>query len=281
MRGKLLAFVGLLLFWSGSAWADEVANLVADGTIFRAASGAAYAILVEGAAFFSVFIDGKKRYRSDGPNPHLKLGTLFVSDDGLTVTWMLADHFYGQPAPEEMKDWPALIFYREGKEIRRYSLAELLVRKDQVCWSTSHTEWIVERRNPDWSPAGMSFSFSPDGSRFELETTSFRRYLFEPRTGKMLLAEDTELFREADLIVYGEVTAGVEKGRIAIREPFLIKGSVPAKETLTCLDPAGYFPSGRWGVVVLNKKGTDWVVQEPPWRVPVSYNILSRRETAD
>lgn len=77
--------------------------------------------------------------------------------------------------------------------------------------------------------------------------------------------------------------AAAERGWIRVEEISLIKDPAPARETVTCLDPAGYFPfpAGEWAVVVLKKKGADWVVQEPPWRVPVSYNILSRQGAAD
>lgn len=257
------------------ARADQFANLLRNGRVFESASKGSAAVISGSATFFSVFAGKKKRYDSP-PDPALRFGNLFVSDDGDTVVWMLADHFYGNHS--DYSKLAALVFYKKGVPIKQCSLAELLVRTRLVSQSVSHTDWILKHRQP--GPSAVVFA--PDGSRLEFETTSLRHYIFDPKTGAFLVSEDSPLWKGADLIVYAEI---VNLKVNQLTPPLgsvwestnyhITKGDPKMVGRIRFEDPTWTYQSG-WSTVALKKtdRGQGWVTTGPAHQIPVLYNAL-------
>jgi hypothetical protein len=268
----LVSSVALVLGSSGRVSADAVANVARDGTSFHSASGTSRAVLSGGGTVFTLFMNGRQRYVSSPPHP-LSFGRLWVSEDGRYVTWMLAERFYATVGRRASTGQvPALIFYVDGKEVKQYTLTELLVRPQLVSVSTSHTQWIAESRNADWSPGPPGVVFAPDGRRLSLETTSMRQYVFDPTDGRMLEGGDTVLYKNADLIVYGECRPE-SAGRVRMTRFRLVKGTLTAQEAIVFSDPTGSFDQG-WHTAALGKEGAGWTAIAPAHALPILFNVL-------
>jgi hypothetical protein len=270
----VLSFVSFLGLRPSPAHADETSGLTFDGAEFASASGAARAVLGGGTTYFTLFLNKKRRYVS-APASKLDLGNLLVSNDGRYVTWMLSEHFYRQgfyPQGEETKKLAALRFYVDGKIIQEYTLQELLVRPDLVSESMSHTQWIMEYRNADWSPGPPSVTFAPDGSRLEFETTSLRHYVFDPRDGQMVQGDDNDLYKRSDLIVYGECEP-VGAQRMRMSRYGYVKGQMPNREPIIFSNPSGSYDKG-WHAVPLKKGKEGWIALEPAYKLDILYNVL-------
>jgi hypothetical protein len=249
------------------AWADAELQLLRDGGTFQSASKAVQAVIGGGVTFFTVFVGKKKKYEST-PEKHLAMGRLLVADDKRYVTWILSERFAGKGIPQDL---PALIFYVDGKPVKQYTLPELLVRTHLISESVSHTQWVFEHRNPSRSPL-PDVVFAPDGSRLEFETTSLRRYVFNPRDGRMIEGDDMPLYKKADLIVYGECKR-TPSGQVQLAGYGYVKGG-GSKTPIVFSDPTGTYISG-WHTVPLKKEGSDgWAVLAPATDLPVIYNTL-------
>jgi hypothetical protein len=274
---RLVAVVASFVLCAiGRVSADGFANVAGAGASFSSASGTSRAVLGKDGTVFTLFTNGRQRYVSSPPHP-LSFGRLWVSEDGRYVTWMLAERFYATVGRRASSGQvPALIFYVDGKEVKHYSLTELLVRPQLVSVSTSHTQWIAETRNADWSPGPPGVVFAGDGKRLTLETTSMRRYVFDPTTGSMLEAGDTALYTKADLIVYGECRPE-GPGRVRLARFRSVKGAVTAQESIVFSDATGSFDQG-WHTVALARDGAGWTAIAPAHALPIVFNVLPTAE---
>lgn len=279
---QMAAFIAVclvVLFDPSVAHADAELSLLRDGMIFESLSKTASAVISGSASMFSVFVGKKKRYTSP-PDPSLRFSTLFISDDGDTVVRMLPDRFVST-TETDIEKRGALVFYQKGLPIRQYLLQELLVRSQLVSYSTSHTLWIMESRRSDWSPGPPKLTFAPDGSRLEFETTSFRHYVFDPKTGAALVAEDSDIWKKADLILYADIKNLKENQppppRVTIWESQryrILKGDPKMKERIRFEDPTQSYLRSGWTAVALKKTAQGWVATVPAYQIPVMYNAL-------
>ncbi|MBS1996413.1 MAG: rhodanese-like domain-containing protein [Cyanobacteria bacterium SZAS LIN-2] len=265
----LVATGAIWLSGSDPALADAEANVKRDGAVFQSRSKEAQAELVAGGAALKATANGKVLYTTEPPMERLSLGSAYISNNGETIAWLLSERFSGPYDDQAMKA-PALICFKNGKIIKSYSLAELLVRKNMISRSASHTQWIPEKHDTGWRFA-PTVLFAADGGRLEFETTSMRHYVCDPRTGNMTKSEDTEVWRDADVILYGEFT--VEGRQINLKRPFFMKGTIANPEAAKVRDTTGSFTSG-WHTLALKKEGDGWATTVPDYKVSTLYNML-------
>jgi hypothetical protein len=266
----VIAISALLRATAAPALADAVANIERDGAQFDSASGTAHAVMAGKGTIYSVNLAGKHLYDTSPPVAHLDLGYAHLSNDGQILAWVLADHFLGGA---DSLNSPAVAFFRNGKLCKTYTLSELLVRPRFVSYSVSHTQWLPELREANWKFI-PNLVFEPDGSKLRFETTSFRKYVFEPASGKMLSGDDTDVWKQADLIVYGEV-ARIGNG-LQMKSVKLLKGTTKNSSKIIFLDPTGTYSDG-WHAVALKVRGGEsdgWVTSAPEYKLPVIYNAV-------
>jgi len=279
---SFFVFVVVSSFLLGTAefaHADNIANLLHAGSTFVSANGLAKLTIGPTLTTFTVWLSGKELYQSQTPLPDMKVGEFFVSNNGKFVVWMLAEHFYDGLTKKNNNDSPALLFYAEGRPIKSYMYGELLQRETLVSHSTSHTQWVMSYRNPDWSPSDRRGArLSEDGQRFELQTTSFREYVFNVETGDMLSGRDSDLWTSADLIVYGPIKVE-SPGHVKISTFAVVKDDanvVAGVNEIHALDPTRTFQDRDYLTVVLKKKGDQWEIVQPRWTIEILYNTLGR-----
>ncbi len=266
---SLMAALALLCFSPLPSQADAVANIKGDGAVFKSATGKALAVLGGGGISYTVKVDGRTIYATM-PEPRLNLGNAYLSEDGRLLVWVLADHFLmGQG--EHLKA-PALIFYKDGKRLKSYSLEELLVRPKMVSYSASHIQWLPSLHDEHWK-FSSPVTFQEEKGKLLLETTSMRKYVFDCTSGKMLSAEDNDVYRGADILIYGEVDGGA--GKLSFKRGQIIKGDLGADALKGALiiDPTGTFSSG-YHTLALKKVAGTYVVSAPEYKVPTIYNAL-------
>lgn len=251
-----------------AAYADAVANIKRDGTIFYSASKQSQALLTGNGKSYLVTRGNDPLYTVNDV-PRLNLGSAFVSNDGRTLVWMLAEHFLGTANQDALNN-PALIFYRDGKETKRYTLEELLLRPKLISMSTSHTQWIPDIHDEHWkfTPAVV---FAPDGSKLQLQTTSMRSYTFDPKSGAIVTSGDTDVWQGADVIAYGELSGG--SGQLRIKKAVFLKGKLDKIEEISIFDPSGSYSSG-YHTVPLKQVLGQWVTTAPEHKISTIYNML-------
>lgn len=266
---------GLFTLWlliagclSAVVSADEEANIKPDGAEFKSASGAVRAILGDKGTRYSVFIGEKHLYDTSPATDRLDLGIAYISDDGKVLSWVLAERFYG-PAVEALQH-PAVIFFYDGKLRKSYSLEELLVRPKLVSHSVSHTEWIPELRDGDWK-FRPNVTFTSDGSRLQFQTTSFRKYVFDSKTGDVISAEDTDPWKQADVILFGKLVRASAGWQLEWCK--FIKGKIDDPGAAMISDPTGTYSEGSHAMA-LRKKGNSWIAIAPDYELDVIYNVL-------
>ncbi len=266
----------VMLFCASSAFADGVANLLSPGQEFAAALTTTVAIVGPKVKDFVVSVKKKLLYKVTEVPSNFQMGTLLLSNDGRTVVWMLAERFFKTEEKEPL-EMPAVVFFLDGKTVKIWKYGELIVRPGLVSDSISHTAWVMETRRQDWSLGERPVKLSPDGKQFELLTSSFRSYVFDAQTGQQLKAEDTPLYREADLIIYGPISS--EGARLTSKEFRLVKGTWPKSKPrlIEFKDPTRTYLSDRemWATVSLKQEGQAWVVSAKHWEVPMIYNRLT------
>lgn len=251
-----------------AAYADAIANIKQDGTIFYSASKQSQALLTGNGKSYLVTRGNDPLYTINDV-PRLNLGSAYVSNDGHTLVWMLAEHFLGTANQDALKN-PALIFYRDGKETKRYTLEELLLRPKLISMSTSHTQWIPDIHDEHWkfTPAVV---FSPDGSKLQLQTTSMRSYTFDPKSGAITSSGDTDVWQGADVIAYGELSGG--SGQLRIKKAVFLKGKLDKIEEISIFDPSGSYSAG-YHTVPLKQVLGQWVTTAPEHKISTIYNML-------
>lgn len=295
--GILFAFIA---FDATFANATEVANLLLGGAEFSSMNGLAKLILGASLNTFSVWLSGKEIYKSAKEYSLFNAGRFFITNSGNHVVWLLSDKFHsatvdkGPKAPsknltknlqknaqKEIQKTAdaaspiALIFFERGKETKSYTLRELLGRENLVSRSPSHTQWVMNYRNSDSTPAEkQGAGLAANGTLLELETTSFKTYSFDMVTGNMTYAADSEAFTKADAIVFGKVNANSTR-LVRINSIHVIKdrhGDLRGLFEVKADDPTKTLRDGQTYTIVLNKKGEHWEVVEPRCHIDVSYH---------
>jgi hypothetical protein len=271
----IMLSMGLSLVGEDRALADSECRNPNLGANYQSASQCALARWRPHGTAFDVSLNGKVLYSTSPPQTRLELGRAFVSNDAQTVVWILNDRFscniHPGPQPIDAVDLnaPALICFFKGKLVKSFTLAELLLRTNMLSASASHVQWIPEKRDGNWkfSPTVV---FKDDGSSLEFETTSMRRYVIDPRTGTVLTAEDTSIWKDADAIVYGQLAGG--RGRLQLKQAKALKGTASALEKATIFDPTASYDAG-WHTIAVKKILGAWTTIAPDYKVPVIYNI--------
>jgi hypothetical protein len=95
-------------------------------------------------------------------------------------------------------------FYRNGKEVRRYTVNELLHDKRKIIKTASHYFW---------KDSSYPLALSLDEKRFTVFLIDGSRYTFNPATGMIVPTTDTErIGRARKLFAEGETLR--QKGRL-------------------------------------------------------------------
>ena len=251
------------------AFGDTYSNIKRDGFKFPSVSHTAQATLMNQGTQYSVKANGKHLYDSSPSIARLDLGDAYLSDDGQTLIWILANRFFGETSEEALQS-PALIFFQAGEAVKQYALAELLVRPKLISRSTSHTQWILEPMNANWRFLAP-VRFTPHENRLQFETTSFRQYVFDTKTGNMLSGGDTDLWKQSEVILYGELVSSGSDWNIKLGK--FIKGNIENLQSSIIHDPTGTYSAG-WHTLALRKLEDKWVVLAPTFELSVLYNTL-------
>jgi hypothetical protein len=115
--------------------------------------------------------------------------TILLTDDGVNL--VVVDDF------SERRPGPALdvlMFYRDGIQIKKYSLGDLLKDPSNIESSVSHFRWFF---HPETLPVR--------DSKLKLETFELINYEFDMRTGNVLKKETDQVLSKDSLYVYGAV----------------------------------------------------------------------------
>ncbi len=207
---RRLAILGLLL-GADHARADAVA-------FGCTAAGNVKPITEKGACvgFIAHDANGKVVQRVD--QGYQISGSIHATPDGSTVMMLHSNPYTNKPFDSQ----PALVVFRNGKEVAKYSMTDLVVRMNLVTRSTSHHRWLTTY---------------PDlvlGKTLELATTSQRVYRFDVATGKQSSADDTADWKNCDLIVYLGERPQIASGDLYhVAKPWLAKGAMTFSSGLT------------------------------------------------
>jgi hypothetical protein len=116
---------------------------------------------------------------------------VFVSADGRYLVQMGPWNVGRAPTSEDL----AVAFFKDGKEIKRYSTADLVKDPSKVIVSTSHYMW----RAPDFRKKyqkGQALALLPQLNDYEkefvLNTIDNWTYYFDIETGKLIRSEQTK-----------------------------------------------------------------------------------------
>jgi hypothetical protein len=115
--------------------------------------------------------------------------TLLLSDDGVNIV-VVDDFSERRPG----RDLDVLAFYRDGVQIKKYSLGDLLRDTSNIESSVSHFRWFFH-------PEALSVR----DSRMKLKTFELINYEFDIRTGDVLKKETDSVLTEDSVYVYGKV----------------------------------------------------------------------------
>jgi hypothetical protein len=139
-------------------------------------------------------------------------GSIHASPDGRSVVMI---HGYPQSDDTfETKD--ALVFFRDGKEVAKYSMRDVITRMELTSESISHYGWLEGR------PALVL------GKTLKIATTSQRELEFDVATGKLLSSGDSALWKRCDVLVAtGEKFAKPVNGLYTVQRAWLVKGKLP------------------------------------------------------
>lgn len=137
--------------------------------------------------------------------------TVLVSDDGITL---VAVDDYSEREPST--DLEVLLFYREGKLVKKYLLGELLDDVSNISSSVSHFQWLFGRE-----PLSIS------DSRLNLTTFELVHYAFNTEKGHVLKKEQDSALSDDALYVYGKVTR-LGQRRYQMEVCHVVQGGVPA-----------------------------------------------------
>ena len=154
-----------------------------------------------GACIGFIAYDYKKREVQRVDKGYRMGCVIMATADGSTVA-MLNSLPLASPGPK-FEAMDALVFFRGGAVVAKYTMADLLKRPSLITATVSHVIWIA-----DMADAKQL------GKTFELTTSSMRKYSFEVATGKQLSADDTDEWKSCDLIAYLPETPPAPAGNI-------------------------------------------------------------------
>jgi hypothetical protein len=208
MRWFLPVVVAAVLGSTRGASADAVAYTCSAAPNVKA-------ILDGGACVGFIASDEKGREVQRVAKVPRMSGVILATPDGSTVA-MLQTFPLAGPGPK-FAAMDALIFFRGGAPVAKYTMAELVKRMDLVTASVSHVMWL------DGMPRDNVL-----GKTLELTTSSLRKYSFEVATGKQLSADDTDEWKSCDVIAYLPETPPAPSGSVyKLPRVKFAKGSAP------------------------------------------------------
>jgi hypothetical protein len=245
MRLALLA----VLFLTAPAQADSVAYTC---------RAAANVTLVEkhGACTGFATTDAKGREVQRVTGLPMISGSVHATADGTTAVVV---HGYPLQA-KAFDDVPAVLVFRGGKELARYSMKELIERMDLVSHSVSHVSWILEQ-----PPLVLAKSLV-------LTTSSLKTHTLDLATGKKT-TDDAALWKTCDAIVYiAQTTKHADPSVAVIPEPWVAKGPLVSKRPLTVKLATGVRASSG-STLCLRSEAQRWSATS---NIAVMYNLLPR-----
>jgi hypothetical protein len=145
-------------------------------------------------------------------------GRILASADGRSVA-MIHD---APTTTHELDSNDALIFFRDGKEVAKYSMRDLIVRMSLITRSGSRLQWLI----------GLpAFEL---GKTLTLTTTSQRKYVFDVATGRELSSGDTPQWQACNVIAYVAGTIGRPSGGYySTPKPRVAKGGMEFSSGMT------------------------------------------------
>ncbi|MEO8700796.1 MAG: hypothetical protein ABI867_12175 [Kofleriaceae bacterium] len=161
------------------------------------------------AGFVATDAKGKEASRVD--KGYAVSGSILATPDGRSV--VMLQHYPQTDEHLETKD--GIVFFRDGKQIARYPIRDLVVRMELLEDSVSHTHW-VER------PALVL------GKTLTMTTTSQRELTFEVATGKLVSSTDTALWKKCGTLVYASDRPTAPVNWIStLAKAWVAKGTLP------------------------------------------------------
>ncbi len=115
--------------------------------------------------------------------------TVLLTDDGVNL--LVIDDF-SERRPD--RDLDVLMFYRDGLQIKKHSLGDLLRDVSNIESSVSHFKWFF---HPE--------AIAVRDSRVQLKTFELINYEFDIRTGDVLKKETDPVLTKDSVYVYGKV----------------------------------------------------------------------------
>jgi len=149
---------------------------------------------------------GEIRYRLKGDFASC---TVLVSDDGLNL--IVIDDY---SAALRRDDLDVLLFYRNGSQVKKYCLRDLLKDAANVESSVSHFQWFFNQ------------TLSVNDGRLRFKTFELVSYEFDALSGELLKKVSTADLTEDSVYVYGKITK-LGGGRFEIDVCRQIRGNVP------------------------------------------------------
>lgn len=135
--------------------------------------------------------------------------TVLVSNDGDNL---IAVDDFSERGPAKYLE--VLHFYRQGKQIKIYSLGELLNDISNISSSVSHFNWFF----------GMP---SISNSTLRLTTYELFHYVFDIKTGGMLIKEQDTILSDGAFYIYGKLK-NLSNGYYEMEVCHRIQGDIPA-----------------------------------------------------
>jgi hypothetical protein len=190
MKFKLFVIASLLI--GTAAHADLVLNSNPNGKDFISENGLSRAVISLNEKRIHVSNGEEKLYSIRLDSQALREGDIFISNDGLSLVWLLKPAF--PRTVTSLESITGLIAYRKGK--RAFALPAKRIFGDRLSFlqqTTAHTRWLK----------AQTIDFSVNQIR--LETKSFRRLVISLRNGAILVESDEDTWLNAEAIIEGEV----------------------------------------------------------------------------
>jgi hypothetical protein len=229
---KLIALVSFLLSTHSLARADFSRHSCMT-------AGNIKALETDGACRGFVAHDAKGREVNRVDKGYDISGSISASPDGRSVVMIQS-----YPESDQALDQrPAIVFFRDGKQIATYTMVDVIGRMELITASISHYSWIAEQ------PADRVL-----GKTLRLTTTSQRNLEFDVATGKLVSAQDTKFWSKCDQVVYAgqNISKQATNGVYTLARAWLVKGKLLGDNgsKLTFAADAGVDVAGRSGVAV-------------------------------
>jgi len=228
---KMLVLVTFLLSTHSLAHADFSRHLCTT-------AGNITPLETDGACSGFVAHDAKGREVNRVDKGYDISGSISASPDGRSVVMI-------QSYPENdqaLDQKPAIVFFRDGKQIAKYTMVDVIGRMELIIASISHYSWLADQ------PADRVL-----GKTLRLTTTSQRNLEFDVATGKLVSAKDTKFWSNCDQLVYaGQRISKPTNGVYTLAQAWLVKGKLPGDNgsKLTFAADAGVEVADRSGVAV-------------------------------